>query len=145
MSECPPRSYQQVVLDHGRNPRNFGTPETFDRAASGRTPGCGDDLTVFVAVARDAGSRLETVAFDGEGCAVSRASASLMTLALRNTPLDAANRLVAAAISFFEGERPADPALGECACFENIHRFPSRQRCALLPWRAMRDALSGDR
>ena len=143
MTQSQQRSYQQVVLDHGRNPRNFGTPPMFDRVANGRTPGCGDDITVFVGFADQATDPcLHAVAFDGEGCAVTRASASLMTVALRNMPLTAARNLVAAGISFMEGAAPADAALGECACFENIHRFPSRQRCALLPWRAMGDALA---
>jgi nitrogen fixation NifU-like protein len=132
-----------VVLDHGRNPRNFGTPPMFDRAIGARTPGCGDDITVFVRFANAvADPPLQAVAFDGEGCAVARASASLMTVALKDTRLSVARRLVATAVEFMEGAGSPDPALGECACFANIHRFPSRQRCALLPWRAMGDALT---
>jgi nitrogen fixation NifU-like protein len=136
------RSYQQVMLDHGRNPRNFGAPAAFERMASGRTPGCGDNITVFVSFAGIApDQQAATVAFDGEGCAVSRASGSLMTIALNERRLDVVRRLVKNAIAFLEGREPADPALGECACFEDIHRFPSRQRCALLAWRAMAETI----
>jgi nitrogen fixation NifU-like protein len=142
MSTLTIRSYQQVVLDHGRNPRNFGVPAKFERMANGRTPGCGDNITVFIGFAGiTTNQRIATIAFDGEGCAVSRASGSLMTLALEGAPLDAAQMLIKNAIAFLEGREAADPALGECACFENIHRFPSRQRCALLPWRAMSEAV----
>ena len=142
MSTSIIRSYQQVVLDHGRNPRNFGVPAKFERMANGRTPGCGDNITVFVSFAGiTTDRRVATIAFDGEGCAVSRASGSLMTLALEGTRLDAARTLIKNAIAFLEGRDAVDPALGECACFENIHHFPSRQRCALLPWRAMAEAV----
>jgi nitrogen fixation NifU-like protein len=138
MNSSTIRTYQQVVLDHGRNPRNFGAPASFERMAIGRTPACGDNIAVFVSFAGIAPGRLvSTIAFDGEGCAVSKASGSLMTIALNGRELDAVRTLVKNAIAFLEGHEAADPALGECACFENIHRFQSRQRCALLPWRAM--------
>ena len=142
MNTLTPRTYQQVVLEHGRNPRNFGVPASFDRMENGRTPGCGDNITIFVGfsgVAPD--QRIATLTFDGEGCAVSRASGSLMTVALAETRLDVARTLVKNAIGFLDGREAADPALGEYACFKDIHHFPSRQRCALLPWRAMAQAV----
>jgi nitrogen fixation NifU-like protein len=142
MSPSSPRTYQQVVLDHGRNPRNFGAPSRFSRVANGRTPGCGDDITVFVGLIGSTDQTIEIATFDGEACAVSRASASLMGTVLQGKPLSTARAIVGRAIAFLEGRGPADRALGELGSFHQIHNFSARQRCALLPWRAMSEALT---
>ena len=134
--------YQSVILDHNRKPRNFREPENANRCARGDNPLCGDKLTVFLTVEADV---VTDAAFTGSGCAISTASASLMTEAIKGRPRDEIERL-------FEGfhtlvtSNPMSPAdasqLGKLAVFSGVREFPIRVKCATLAWHTMNAALS---
>lgn len=134
--------YQEVVLDHGKRPRNFGPLEGATHHAEGLNPLCGDHFTVH---ARVDGGVLRDVRFEGSGCAISKASASVMTGTVKGkTPaeidaiFDKFHRLVT--------EGPASGAaedLGKLAVFGGVHEYPTRVKCASLAWHALRAALAG--
>ena len=134
--------YQSVILDHNRKPRNFREPENANRCARGDNPLCGDKLMVFLTVEADV---VTDAAFTGSGCAISTASASLMTEAIKGRPRDEIERL-------FEGfhtlvtSNPMSPAdasqLGKLAVFSGVREFPIRVKCATLAWHTMNAALS---
>jgi nitrogen fixation NifU-like protein len=135
--------YQEVILDHNKRPRNFRAMENADHRAEGHNPLCGDRVTVFV---RLAGDRIEDVSFQGSGCAISKASASLMTDSVKGQTLSDAEALfqdfqsmvTAAPDSAVEVETDA---LGKLAVFSGVREFPSRVKCASLAWHALRAAL----
>ncbi len=132
--------YQEVILDHNRRPRNF-------RAIAGATcregynPLCGDRLVVYVAVTDGV---VRDVAFEGSGCAISKASASLMTEALRGQPVEAA-RLLFADFHDMITSSPSAPAadLGKLSVLAGVREFPTRVKCASLAWHAVKAALEG--
>jgi nitrogen fixation protein NifU and related proteins len=129
--------YQSVILDHNRRPRNHGKLPTATRVASGDNPTCGDNCTVYL---RLEGDRISEITFEGAGCAISQASASVMT-----TQLKGRNAADAAAIfrDFHEivttGQAPEE--FNELAAFAGVHTFPARIKCATLAWHAALDAL----
>ena len=131
--------YQEVILDHGKRPRNFRHPADANREAKGDNPLCGDKVTIYLKLASD--NRIEDVAFEGRGCAISTASASLMTEALRGKTVDEAHAL-------FQGfhhlvTRGGDAEdLGKLAVFEGVREFPIRVKCATLAWHTFEAALA---
>jgi nitrogen fixation NifU-like protein len=135
--------YQEVVLDHGKRPRNFGPLEGATHRAEGLNPLCGDHLTVH---ARVEGDVVREARFEGSGCAISKASASVMTGAVKGRTaaeidalFDAFHRLVTEGPSAV-----ADPdALGKLAVFGGVHDYPTRVKCASLAWHTLRAALRG--
>jgi nitrogen fixation NifU-like protein len=135
-----PSPYQQLVLEHSRAPRRFGTLEHATHQADGANPLCGDALHVDVRVAD---GRIADLRFRGEACALTRASASM--LGERALDLDAAalTRLEAAFASMIEGAGTPD-TLGDLNAFAALAQYPSRRKCALLPFATLRAALSGD-
>jgi nitrogen fixation protein NifU and related proteins len=138
--------YQEVILDHGRRPRHFGRVPDANRRAEGFNPLCGDRLELTLRVEEDAeGSRVAQVAFTGEGCAISRASASLMAQAVRGRTSAEAEALFQQVHRLVtEGPEAVDlEALGKLAVLSGVRRFPTRVKCASLPWHALRAALSG--
>jgi nitrogen fixation NifU-like protein len=134
--------YQEVVLDHGKRPRNFGPLEGATHRAEGLNPLCGDHFTVY---ARVEGGVLREARFEGSGCAISKASASVMTGAVKGkTPAEIEalferfHRLVT------EGAREGEAEdLGKLAVFGGVHEYPTRVKCASLAWHALRAALGG--
>lgn len=136
--------YQEVILDHGRKPRNHFRLEVFDASARGDNPMCGDRVEVFL---RLADGRIEKASFLGRGCAISQASASLLTeLVAGMTPAEAKSL----------GERLRDmartgarddstPALERLSALSGVHEFPSRVKCATLAWHALDAALEGSK
>ena len=138
--------YQSLILDHNRSPRNHGAPGTPDgfRSADGHNPMCGDTVRVWVAVD---GDRVADVRFVGKGCAISQASASLMTAAVKGKSREEAERIFERFHDMVTG-KPLDDdaraALGKLAAFGGVSRFPMRVKCASLGWHAMRAALHGD-
>ena len=134
--------YQEVILDHNRSPRNFGPLEDADLQADGHNPLCGDRLSVALKV--DDGV-VTDVLFQGSGCAISQASASLMTEEIKGKTIadtralfDRFHRLVT--------DQPAstdDPALGKLNVFAGVRDYPARVKCATLPWHTMKAALDG--
>ena len=136
--------YQEVVRDHYARPRNFGKIEGADRVSEGFNPFCGDLITVYLKL-DDTGIR--DVAFDGVGCAISKASASLMTESVKGKTLNHADCLFAAVHSMFTGEAPPDGAdaidLGDIDVLAGVTAFPVRVKCATLCWHTLRAALKG--
>lgn len=132
--------YQQLILDHNKRPRNFGPLADADRRANGVNPLCGDKVTVYV---RLDGGRVADVHFDGSGCAISTASASVMTESLKGRTLEEVEALFERFHSLVAGE--LDPSgsenLGKLAAFSGVRDYPSRVKCATLAWHAMRAAL----
>lgn len=130
--------YQAAVLEHSRRPRNRHRPERYDVACPGVNPGCGDEITLYIAV--DDG-RLATVAFEGTGCAISQASASLMTQAVEGKAAAEALALAADFKAMIRGEEPAE-ALGEARVLRGVSRLHARVKCATLPWVTLEHALA---
>jgi nitrogen fixation NifU-like protein len=130
--------YQQTILDYNRSPRNFHKMENPTHFARGLNPLCGDDYTVYLRVNED--DMIEEVSFDGHGCAVSKASASLMTQELKGKTLDEARRLFH---DFQELATGTDHPLGKLNVFSGVWKYPERVKCAVLAWHAMDSALSG--
>jgi len=134
--------YQQVIVDHNKSPRNFGKLEHFNHEADGYNPLCGDRLHVYLNVNDD--GMIEAVSFEGEGCAISVASASLMTDAIKGTPMadfrqrfDLFQHMVTADLE----EEPDSDALGKLAVLSGVREFPSRIKCASLCWHTMKSAI----
>ena len=132
--------YQQVVLDHYRHPRNRGSLDRCTHAADGANPLCGDRLRVELAVDAE---RIEALRFSGEACAIATATMSLLSeLAPGRSPADVAAMADRFARLIESGEE--DSALGELNAMRELQRYPSRRKCALLPWATLRAALCGE-
>jgi nitrogen fixation NifU-like protein len=135
--------YQEVILDHTKNPRNYGSLEDSSHQAAGHNPICGDHLVVYVRVEDDL---VADVGFEGNGCAISTASASLMTQSIKGKPIADAEALFS---SFHEAvTSPVDAeldgeALGKLVVLAGVREFPMRVKCASLAWHTLRAALAG--
>ena len=135
--------YQEVILDHNRRPRNFGALPDATRIAKGHNPLCGDRLTLYV---RLDGDRIADVAFEGAGCAISKASASLMTDAVKGrsipeamTLFDRFHQVVTTPV-----DQPIDEAsVGKLAVLAGVREYPVRVKCASLAWHTLKAALEG--
>jgi nitrogen fixation NifU-like protein len=134
--------YQNVILEHNRSPRNYRTMDDADYQAEGNNPLCGDQLTVWLKLDGDV---ITDASFQGLGCAISRASASLMTAAVKGKSRREAeetfqrfHRLVTGAAGSGESE-----TLGKLAVFSGVSGYPIRVKCATLPWHTLRAALEG--
>lgn len=139
----PNELYQQVILDHNRNPRNYRPMENATHACHGYNPLCGDNLTVFARVSPKNGT-LEDVSFQGNGCAISKASASLMTAQLKGKPVDEARLLFGEFHDLVRGDLDPDTRpnhLGKLKLFEGVKEYSSRIKCATLSWHALMGAL----
>jgi nitrogen fixation NifU-like protein len=132
--------YQSVIIEHDRSPRNFRTlPEASGRS-EGRNPLCGDEVSVEVLV--DAEGRIADIAFQGQGCAISRASASLMTAALVGRTTEEARELFDRFHALVTGNAVDAPPLGKLEALRGVAEFPMRVKCATLAWHAMKEALN---
>jgi nitrogen fixation NifU-like protein len=134
--------YQSIILEHNRKPRNFREMEGADRKVEGSNPLCGDQLTVWL---RLDGDVISDVSFVASGCAISKASASLMTAAVKGKTRAEAATLFARVHDMVTGKRAAtsdDASLGSLAALSGVARFPIRVKCASLPWHALRSALA---
>ncbi len=135
--------YQEVILDHYKRPRNFRRLEEANRKAEGHNPLCGDEITVYLQVDGDV---IKDVSFEGAGCAISKASASMMTAALKGRTRAEAETLFEKFHEMVTGHRDgtADPAgLGKLEVFCGVSEFPVRVKCASLAWHTLRAALEG--
>lgn len=131
--------YRDVILDHNRAPRNFGRLEAPTSEAEGHNPLCGDRLTVWL---RLAGERVEDIRFEGKGCAISTASASLMTEAVKGKDRRAIEELFVQIHALLtEQQAQAAPALGKLAALSGVREFPARVKCASLCWHTLNAAL----
>ena len=134
--------YQEVILDHNRRPRNFRAMSEATRRQEGYNPLCGDRLTLYVKLE---GGRISDVSFEGSGCAISKASASLMTEALKGKTVDEARALFDRFHDMVTSppESPA-PEIGKLAVLAGVREFPTRVKCASLAWHTMKAAVAGD-
>jgi nitrogen fixation NifU-like protein len=131
--------YQEIILDHYRSPRNRGACEGCDLSAHHVNPLCGDELDLGLQL--DDRGRIGRIAFQGLGCSISQASASMMTERVKGETLERALAIAEAVRRMMHGEPPSED-LGDMMALEGVSRFPVRVKCALLPWMALRDALS---
>lgn len=136
--------YQSVILDHNRSPRNRRVPEGANRRAEGHNPLCGDHVVVY---ARVVGDRIEDVGFEGGGCAISTAAASIMTEAVRGLSQAEVKQLFESFHALVTSDPTREPEVGELgklAVFGGVREFPLRIKCATLSWHALRAALEGE-
>lgn len=132
--------YQSIILDHNRRPQNFRQMADATGHAEGVNPMCGDQLTVWLRVD---GDRVADVSFQGSGCAISKASASLMTQAVKGKTREEAENLFAAFHALVTGHG-GEKSLGSLDALSGVSRFPLRVKCASLAWHAMKSALQGN-
>jgi nitrogen fixation NifU-like protein len=132
--------YQSVILENNRRPRNFRKLPTANRIASGNNPVCGDEITVFVQLE---GDRIADISFQGAGCAISQASASVMTQRLKGRTLAEAEALFGRFKGIVTEGKPDDEDL-DLSAFAGVHQFPARIKCATLGWHAAINAVHGD-
>lgn len=133
--------YQQVILDHSRKPRNHGQLADGAVHVHGDNPSCGDEIDLWVKFAPD--GRIEDIKFDGQGCAISQASASMMTVKVKGRPGPAADELARDFRTIVTGQGTVrnEDALGELQLLEGVQHFPQRVKCAMLAWRALEQAM----
>lgn len=134
--------YQQVILDHNKNPRNFHEMADATSRADGYNPLCGDHYTIFLKVDGDV---IADVSFTGSGCAISKASASVMSSTVKGMSKDEASRLFETFHKLVTGDTSGLSAadLGRLAAFSGVSEFPARVKCATLAWHTLRSGLEG--
>jgi nitrogen fixation protein NifU and related proteins len=132
--------YQEIILEHNRKPRNFREMENADRTIEGRNPLCGDALTLWLKLDGDA---IADVSFKGQGCAISKASASLMTAAVKGKSRAEAEEIFERFHKLVMGQLPESEheKLGSLRALSGVSRFPLRVKCASLAWHALHSAL----
>ena len=134
--------YQSVILDHNKHPRNFGPLDEATHGAAGHNPLCGDKISLHIVLDGDV---IKDVAFEGEGCAISTASASVMTEALKGRTRQQAEALFARFHDLVTGKGGADlDELGKLAVFQGVSVFPIRVKCATLSWHTLKAALANE-
>jgi nitrogen fixation NifU-like protein len=135
--------YQELIIDHSKRPRNFKVLETANRKLEGYNPLCGDKITLFLELEHD---RVKNVSFQGSGCAISTASASVMTESVKGKTLAEVEALFEVFHQMVMGKPPAAgnaPGLGKLAVFSGVSEFPARVKCATLAWHTLHAALQG--
>lgn len=131
--------YQEVIFDHNRNPRNFHTMDDANRVADGHNPLCGDLLTVFLKVEDDI---VQDVSFVGQGCAISTASASLMTETVKGKPVSDVESLFQDMHIMLTEAHPEGRDFGKLEVLSGVREFPARVKCASLAWHTLHNAIS---
>jgi nitrogen fixation NifU-like protein len=137
--------YQEVIVDHSLHPHNYHAMADAQRKAEGYNPLCGDQVTVYLKLD---GDRIKDVSFEGKGCAISKASASVMTEVLKEKTQAEAQVVFEHFHKLIKGE--SDPtateeSLGKLAAFSGVHEFPTRVKCAILAWHTLRSALTAQK
>jgi nitrogen fixation protein NifU and related proteins len=132
--------YQQVILDHSKSPRNCRKLDGANRSAKGHNPLCGDQVTIYMRFEND---RVEEVSFEGTGCAISKASASLLTDALKGRTTEETRELFEKVRDMVTTGKADGEQLGKLSVFAGVHKFPARVKCAILPWHAALAAVEG--
>ncbi len=134
--------YQEVILEHSKAPRNFRRPDTTNHTAEGYNPLCGDHYKVFLDLEGDA---IRDIGFQGAGCAISKASASMMTQLVKGKTKEDAAKLFEKFHDLVTGEAAngKEAELGKLAVFAGVRKFPARVKCATLAWHTLQSALEG--
>jgi nitrogen fixation NifU-like protein len=130
--------YQEVILDHSKSPRNFQMLADANRVGHGHNPLCGDRVTVFVKLEKDL---IRNISFQGSGCAISKAAASMMTAHLKGKTKAEAQKVFDDFHHLVTTGNPESLVLGKLAAFAGVHKFPARVKCAILAWHAALAAL----
>ena len=140
MTADPRSMYQEVILDHNRKPRNFGPLAQASHRAEGHNPLCGDHLSVALGIE---GQTIARIAFEGESCAICKASASMMTVAVKGQVLQQARSLIQDFLAMTTGkiDPNAAPQIGRLAVFSGVRNLPTRVKCAILPWHTLQAAI----
>ena len=134
--------YQEIILDHNKSPRNYHRMEDADRKVDGYNPLCGDHFTLFVKLENDI---IKDISFEGAGCAISKASASVMSSIVKGKTISEAEQLFQKFHSLVKGETdPSDDFenLGKLAAFSGVSEYPARVKCATLAWHTLHSALT---
>jgi nitrogen fixation protein NifU and related proteins len=132
--------YQQVILDHSKSPRNFHKLEGANRMAQGDNPLCGDKVTVYLVLDGDV---IKDISFEGSGCAISKASASILTTVVKGRTHAELKELFDRVHEMVTTGKVDGGELGKLAVFAGVHKFPARVKCAILPWHAVMAAVEG--
>ena len=132
--------YQEIILDHNRRPRNYRVMDAADRVVKGHNPLCGDHYTIY---ARMDGDVIEDLSFQGAGCAISKASASILTDTLKGKTKAEVKALFDKVHDMVTTGKVNDGEIGKLAVFAGVHKFPARVKCAILPWHAVVAAVEG--
>jgi nitrogen fixation NifU-like protein len=133
--------YQEVILDHSRRPRNFGALPNADVLVHGDNPACGDEIHLGIHFSPD--GKLEEIKFNGQGCAISQASASMMTMKIKGKTRAEAAELAHTFKNLVTGESTeSSKGLGDLQLLQGVRKFPQRVKCAMLAWRAVEQALA---
>lgn len=131
--------YQEIILDHGRKPRNFGELDQLTHEAEGYNPLCGDQVRIHVLINDDT---IEDIRFSGCGCAISTASASMMTQLVKGKTIKQAMEIFEKFHQSVTGDSNED--MGELGCLSGVKQFPNRIKCATLAWHTMKSALKDE-
>jgi nitrogen fixation NifU-like protein len=134
--------YQQIILEHNKRPRNYYQPQDFTHSAEGYNPLCGDHIWIYLKLTPD--ETLDEVCFQGEGCAICKSSASIMTTALKGKKKQEAEGVIDNFQRMIKGElspEAAQPLLGKLSVFTGVWKFPARIKCASLAWHTITGAL----
>ena len=132
--------YQQVILDHSKSPRNFRKIDGANRKVEGKNPLCGDQVTVYLLMEGDI---VKDISFQGSGCAISKASASLLTDSLKGKSAGQVKELFESVRDMVTTGNIRSDSLGKLVVFAGVHKFPARVKCAILPWHAVMAAVAG--
>ena len=132
--------YQQVILDHSRKPRHFHVLPEANRAAEGNNPLCGDRYTVYLKLEGDV---ISDISFQGSGCAISKASGSMMADQLKGKTIAQARQVFGQYQDMVKTGKMDEEAMGKLCAFAGVSHFPMRVKCAILPWHAMLAGLDG--
>jgi nitrogen fixation NifU-like protein len=134
--------YREVIVDHYNHPRNYGKPAKWDILVEGKNPVCGDEITVYISVKDDI---VSDVHFEGKGCSISIASASVMTESLIGKNLEEAKLALSDFNQMLRGEAcERCEEYSDTAAFQGVTKFPVRVKCALLPWKTIEGAINGN-
>lgn len=133
--------YQEVIMDHNRRPRNFRKPDEANRQAEGFNPLCGDQITLYLVVEDD---MITDVGFQAVGCAISKASASMMTESVKGLSVGDAEKVFAEFHSMITQEDFDPDVLGDAELLQGVSRYPARIKCAALSWHALNSVLGDD-
>jgi nitrogen fixation NifU-like protein len=133
--------YQQVIIDHNHNPRNFHEIEHPSHSAKGHNPLCGDKIDIYLTIKDDI---ITEVSFMGSGCAISKASSSLMTETLLGKTVAEAQKLFDLVHRMITSGKTDVEGIGKLAVLSGVYKFPARVKCAILPWHTMKNALKNN-
>ncbi len=136
--------YQEIILDHNKNPRNYGTMPDCTHKAEGYNPMCGDHYSIYLKIEND---RIDDVRFDGAGCAISKSSASMMTANLKGKTVEEAKKMFSEFQNMMTSDQPCVEVPEEICTVEplqGVREFPTRIKCATLIWHTMNNALNGN-